>query len=304
MKYRWLDLKLGRITVLTLLIGFTFHVISAWPKSYARIVSLAPSVTEILFAIGADEKVVGVTTYCEFPPEAKLKPKVGGFTEHNLEAIAVQRPDLVMMVPNRGTKFTYEKLKQLGIELVNVPLYSLNDLVKSYELIGEKVGERERAHELQTQLLEAIDRVRAESAARPRKRVVFVNWHTPLIVPAPGTLEGDIIQLVGGENIVKDASQHYPKLGIEFLFASDPDLIIDTSSHGEEVDRETFKEVVRGFWSKYRELRAVKSSEIYVFRRDVYSVPGPRTVRFIEAMNALFDPATEPENEYYERVWI
>ena len=283
---------------------FLICIPGGFAKSYERIVSLAPSVTEILFAIGADNRLVGVTTYCDFPAEAKQKPKVGGFTEHSLEAIAAQRPDLVMMVPNRGTKFTYEKLKQLGIETSVVPLYSLNDLVRSYDVIGEKVGNAEQARKLQTQLVETIDQARKESAARQPRRVAFVNWHTPLIVPAPGTLEGDVIELVGGENIVKNGSQHYPKLGVEFLFASDPDLIIDTSSHGEDVDREVFKKVVREFWSKYKELRAVKSGDIYVFRRDVYSVPGPRTVRFIEAMNALFDPATKPENEYYERVRI
>ena len=275
---------------------------SAFSKSYERIISLAPSITEILFAIGAGDRVVGVTTHCDYPEEAKLKPKVGGFLEQNIEAIVAQKPDLVMIAPNRGTKFTNEKLKQLGIETLIVPFYSLDDLVKSFELIGEKVGNWDRAKVLQAEVIQAINEVRARSVNRLRRKAVFITWQTPLIIPAGGTLEGDVMELSGGDNIAKDSPLHYPKFSIEAIFERDPDLIIDASSHGRQMSLEERKEMVRKFWSQYSSLRAVRSGEVYVFKTDVYSVPSPRTVRFIKAMGALFDPETKPENEFYERV--
>lgn len=271
-------------------------------KTYERIVSLAPSVTEILFAVGAGDRVVGVTTYCDVPDEAKLKPKVGGYTEHNLEAIVSQRPDLVILTPNRGSKFTYEKLKQLGLETVSVPFYSLNDLINAFEFIGEKTGQVNEANAIKNQLLEVVNQIREQSSAHPHRKVAFVSWRTPLVAPGKGTLENDIIELAGGSGITAGRSLHYPKLSIEAFFAQDPDLIIDAASHGQDIRFAVQKEAVKKFWSQYPELRAVKSNQVYLFKENVYSVPGPRTVRFVKAMKAILDPATPPENEYYERI--
>ncbi|MBI4368151.1 MAG: cobalamin-binding protein [Candidatus Omnitrophica bacterium] len=270
--------------------------------SYERIVSLAPSVTEILFALGAGDRVVGVTTYCDYPDEAKTKPKVGGYTEHNLEAIVSQRPDLVILTPNRGSKFTYEKLKQLGLEMMVVPFYSLDDLINSFELIGEKTGNVEPAKAIKYQLLEVVNRIREKSLGRPHQKVAFVSWRTPLVVPGRGTLENDVIGLAGGSGITSGRSLHYPKLSVEAFFAQDPDLIIDAASHGRDISLTEQKELVKKFWSQYPELRAVKSNQVYLFKENVYSVPGPRTVRLVRAMDAILDPETSPENEYYERI--
>ena len=294
-------MKRSLISFCLILSVFSF-IPSGFTKSYERIVSLSPSTTEILFAIGAGDRVVGVTTYCDYPEEAKTRPKVGGFTDHSLEAIVLQKPDLVVITPNRGTKFTYGKLKQIEIESLVIPFYSLNDLVHSFDLIGEKTGTLEKAKKIQAELLEVIDRVRSRSAHRPKRKVAFVSWHTPLILPAKGTLEGDIIELAGGDNMAKDSPLHYPKFGIEAFFDRDPDLIIDASRMGKEMSLKEQKAMVKEFWGQYPELRAVKSGEVYIFKENVYSAPGPRTYRFIEAMAALLDPETKPVNEFYERV--
>ncbi len=293
---------LRKIFILIFAAIFLFNPSFLWAKSYERIVSLAPSITEILFAIGAGNRVVGVTTFCDYPEQAKSKPKVGGFTDQNIEAIVFQKPDLVIITPNSGTKFTYEKLKQIGIETLVVPFYSLKDLIQSFELIGQKTGNVLEAKKIETQLSEIINQVRAQSISRPPKKVAFISWHTPLILAARGTLEGDIVELSGGTNIAQDSPLHYPKFNIEALFARDPDLIIDTSRMGKKMSLEKQKEWAKKFWSQYSELRAVKTGQVYIFKGDVYCAPGPRTVRFIQAVNAILDPNTKPNNEFYERI--
>ena len=281
---------------------FLSTVTVGFAKSYERIVSLAPSITEILFTIGAGDRIVGVTTYCDYPEEAKTKPKVGGFTDQNIEAIVLQKPDLVILTPNRGTKFTYEKLKQINIETLVVPFYSLDDLLKSFELISQKAGNILEAKKIQAQLLETINQVRNQSVSRPKKKVAFVSWHTPLILAAGGTLEGNVVELTGGMNIAQDSPLHYPKFNIEALFTRDPDLIIDTSRMGRKMDFESQKEMVKKFWGQYSELHAVKTGHVYMFKGNVYCAPGPRTVRMIQAVNAILDPSTKPQNEFYERI--
>ncbi len=291
-----------KIFIFIFVVSFFFSPSFLCAKSYERIVSLSPSITEILFALGAGNQVVGVTTYCEYPPEAKAKPKVGGFTNQNLEAIIHQKPDLVILNPNSGTKFTYERLKQIGIEALVVPLYSWNDLLETIKQIGEAVGHPKETEELRNQFLKISKQIRIRSVNRPRKKVVLVNWHSPIIAAAGGTIEGNLIKLAGGENIIASGPLHYIQLSAEALFAQDPDLIIDASRMGKKTSFEQQREMVKKFWHQYSELRAVKSGEVYVFKDDVYSVPGPRTIQLMKAIDAILDPTTNAKNEFYERI--
>lgn len=277
---------------------------SGFSKTYQRIISLAPAVTEILFKIGAGDQIVGVTTYCIYPEEAKTKPKVGGFTEQSIEAIVAQKPDLVVLTPNRGTKFTYEKLNQIGIESLVLPLERLDDIVRSFQTVGEKTGHVSEALNARRQLVEAIEKVRAHSAGRPKRKVAFVTWRSPLMVPGRDTFENDVIELAGGENIANDSSLNYPKLGIESFLARDPDLIVEASNFADAVPFEAQKETVRQFWRQYPDLRAVKTGQIYVLKGDPYSVPGPRTAQFLEVMDAILNPQPEPTGQFYERIQI
>ncbi len=273
-------------------------------KSYKRIVSLAPSVTEILFKIGAGDKIVGVTTFCIYPEEAKSKPKVGGFTEQSIEAIVAQRPDLVIMNPNRGTKFTYEKLNQIGIETLVLPLARLGDIVESFQAVGEKTGHISEAQKARDELVAAIEKVRAHGAGRPKRKVALISWRSPLMLPGPDTFENDVIELAGGDNIAKDSPLSYPKFGMEAFLARDPDVIVEASNYAGKIPFEAQKEMVRQFWHQYPGLRAVKNGQIYVLKRDPYSVPGPRTVQFLEVMDAILDPQSKPDSPFYERIDI
>lgn len=270
----------------------------------SRIVSLAPSVTEMLFAMGLGEKIVGVTTYCIYPEEAREKPKVGGFTDHSVEAIIQQNPDLVIMSPNRGTKFTHEELKQMGVHMLVVPLYGLDDLVNGFDLIGAKTGHEEIAGEIRAEFEDTIEKVKTDAAGRPPRTVAFVNWQTPLMIAGHGTLEGDIVELAGGKNIAEVSANRYPKWSIEAFFGADPDIIIDASSHGRWDDMNDRRNNSEKFWKQYSSLRAVREGRIYLFKKNVYSVPGPRTLLLIRGVNEIMASGDKTEGEYFERVQL
>jgi iron complex transport system substrate-binding protein len=271
-------------------------------KTFERIVSLAPSVTEVLFAIGAGERVVAVTNYCVFPEKAKSLPKVGAFTDHNMEAILLEKPDLVVLTHNRGSKFTYEKLKDAGIETLAVSFYSLPDLIDSFRMIGEKTGNLPQAEKWKSDFEAIVKDVRARHKNQPKRKVAFVTWHFPLIVPGRGTYENDILELAGTRNIAADSDVRYPQLGIEAFLSRDPEMIIDASRHSTKMSFATYCEEVKKFWAQYPHLRAVKSGEVYVFKEDIYSVPGPRTIQLIRAIDQIMGREALKAGDLYERI--
>ncbi len=244
----------------------------------ARIVSLSPSTTEILYALGAGDQVAGVTTYCVTPPEARLKPKVGGFTNHNLEAIAALKPDLVVLTPNGGSRLTYERLKSAGIPALSVSFYGLSDLEKSFELLGHASGHDEKAAALRTELQTTLEAVKQAAPSGISLRAAYVTWRAPLILAGAGTMEEEIMLFSGAKNSVKESSVRYPRWSEEAFLSSDPDVIFDASAYERDGDPEKEKKAAHDFWVRYKTLRAVRERHVYLIRREFLPVPGPRTV--------------------------
>ncbi len=259
----------------------------------ARIVSLSPSTTEILYALGAGDQVAGVTTYCVTPPEARLKPKAGGFTNHNLEVIAALKPDLVVLTPNGGSRLTYERLKSAGIPALSVSFYSLEDLAKSFELLGLASGHKEKAEALRADLQAALEKVR-QSAPSGAMRAAYVTWRAPLILAGKGTMEEEMILLSGAKNSVKESVVRYPRWSEEAFLAADPDVIFDASAFEREGDHEKETKAARDFWAGYKTLRAVREGRVYLIRREFLPVPGPRTVMQIQAIAAVLKNPDAP----------
>jgi len=271
---------------------------------YQRIVSLAPSVTEILFAVGAGDQVVGVTKYCDRPEEAKSLPKVGGFTDHSLEAIVALKPDLVVMTPNRGTKFTHENLNQIGIESLVLPLYSLEDLDQTLKTAGEKTGNEEGAAKIRQQLNQMKESIREDKEAVSNLRVAFVSWRSPFLLAGNLSLEGSMLEWIGVENIANDSKVRYPRWDIEVLFEKDPDVIIDAESHLRGETLEIRKEQTREFWKRYSGLRAVKEGRVYLVLNTSLPVPGPRSVEFMKLLHKIIHTLPETDSDEYARVQI
>jgi iron complex transport system substrate-binding protein len=264
--------------LLTLLLALTPH----------RIISVAPSITEILFALGAGDQVVGVTTYCRYPEAAKVKPKIGGYTTPSVEAIFALRPDLVVMTKTRPD--VAQKLQHAGIGVLEVQPENLAGIYESIQLISEKIGAPARGRTL----IQSIQKDLQVAAAGPiigtKPRVLFIVGRTPgtvldLSVAGRGSYLSELIGLAGAENVFADASLPYPQVSMEEVIQRNPDVIIDMG-HSEMLS-EAQKQNVRQLWKRYSFLKAVQHNRVFPISADYFVTPGPRVVEAVRDIRKL-----------------
>ncbi|MGH9218708.1 MAG: ABC transporter substrate-binding protein [Vicinamibacterales bacterium] len=245
-----------------------------------RIVSLAPSVTESLFAIGAGDRVIGVTSYCVFPRHVASLPKVGGYLTPSYEALAALSPDLVVVLPEH--RDIEGHLRALGLPLFHVDHRSLDGIVDGLQALGSRCGVDRTAAAAVRELRDLLLRVRqsAPPGARPRVLVCFGRSADlrQVHAAAPGTVHDDLLRSAGGQNVLIGSGVAYPTLSVESLIRLDPDVIIEFAPGGRD------REALRRQWSALNTLRAVKTERVSVFTDDFLSVPGPRFVRFVETL--------------------
>lgn len=259
------------------------------PTSPGRIVSLAPKNTELLFALGAGDRLVGVTTYCNHPPEASERPKVGGFTSSsiNLERVLGLRPDLVLCVGDLHRP-TIEQLELLHVPVLALGAESLRALLDELELLG-LVLERESASErLRASMQRRVEQIRGrlhDLPAEQRLKVFYQVWEDPLTAAGPASYLGELIELAGGENIVSAADAPYLRISEEELLVRNPDVIIAPSMGASRIDREQL--LRRPAW---RNLRAVQTGRVYVLDGDLVSRCGPRIIDALEKVACLLYP--------------
>ena len=243
-----------------------------------RIVSAAPSLTETLFALGAGDQIVGDTIYCNYPEAAKAKPKIGGYTTPDIEAILATRPDLVFMM-KKGRPDIAQKLRGTGIDVVELQPESLAGIYEEIQTIAMKIGVPEKGRAL----IQSIDKEVHAGAARPggskKPTVLFVVGRTPgtvsdLIAAGRGGYLNELIEFAGGANIFADAAVPYPNVSMEDVIHRDPDVIIDMG-HNEMVT-ERQKQAVKQLWQKYSFLKAVKRGTVFPVSADYFVTPGPR----------------------------
>lgn len=253
-----------------------------------RIVSTAPSITEILYALGIGDRVVGVSDFCDYPPEASKKPKVGGVVNPNVEAIIALEPDLVFGLPNAAHENLYRSLRQIGIKMRAMPNDTIEDLYAMIRTIGKETGTSEQAEamveRLQTKFLEINEKV----AGQPKQKVMFVVGVDPLFVAGKGTFINELIGIAGGENIAGDSLTKYPQLGIEEVVSKAPDVILYTSLNFELTGEQ--KDQAKKIWSAYSSIPAVKNGRICGLVADLVTLPGPRLEIGIEEMARSIHP--------------
>ncbi len=252
----------------------------------SRIISLSPSNTEILFAIGAGDRVVGVTSFCDYPSEAKTKEIIGGYTNPNLERIVSLRPDLVLAAKG-NPKTVVAKLRNLGIPVFAVDSRGVRDLIGDIRRIGSLVGERERADSLCSGLMRRIDRITDKTSAIPperRPRVFWGGWKTPIFTAGPGSFVHELIEMAGGGNIAGDSKVPWPNFSLEAVIERDPEIII--------VGEMTPGNPLRLFESAegWKEVSAVKQGRIYYIDPNILTRPGPRLVDALELMAKIIHP--------------
>ena len=253
-----------------------------------RIVSVAPSITEILFALGAGDQVVGVTTYCKYPEAAKAKPKIGGYTTPNLEAILAMRPDQVIMMKNRPD--VAQKLRQTGIDVLELQPENLAGVNEAIRAIANKIGEPARGRSLIQSIEKQLQEVAARPPRGPKPRVLFFVGRTPgavsdLIAVGQGSYLSELIGLAGAENALADAVVPYPQVNMEEVIHRNPDIIIDMG-HNEMVT-ESQKQAVKQLWKKYPFLNAVQHDAVFPISADYFVTPGPRVVQAVRDIRKM-----------------
>jgi iron complex transport system substrate-binding protein len=259
-------------------------------KAPERIVSLSPKNTEILFALGAGEHVVGATTYCTYPPAAARLEKVGGFSSKslNLERIVSLKPDLILAAGKVHAPIV-DELQRLGLTVFSLTGDTFSEFRAETEILGQLTGKETEAMSLVKSLNERIDRVRKRALAIPneeRVSVVYVVWKDPLTVAAPSSYLGEMIELCAGKNIAEDNVASFPKISLELLLARDPQVIVSSSNHAGILSKESLRAAAG--WS---ELQAVRDDRVYLLDGDLVSRCGPRFVDALERMAHAIYPA-------------
>lgn len=253
-----------------------------------RIVSLAPSNTEILFALGLGDKVVGDTEYCNYPEAAKTKPKVGGFSTVDVEKVVSLRPDLVLATQIHD-KTTIPALENLGITVVALSPHSLNEVLDNIKLVGKITGQDKEAAELIKNLsgrIEAIVDKTQKLPANQRPRVFYVTWHDPLWTAGTGTLTNDVINQAGGQNIASDITGD-KTIDLETVINRDPEIIVASvgMGTGEDLPWQYIKSE-----SRLKNTQALLNGRVYKIDGDLIDRPGPRVVEALEQMAQFIHP--------------
>jgi iron complex transport system substrate-binding protein len=242
-----------------------------------RIISLAPNTTEILFAIGLGDRVVGVTSFCDYPKEATKKSKIGGMSNPSLEAVVSLKPDIVVMTTDGNQKEFEERLRSLKIKTYVFKVRRLSELPQGIRDIGLALGVRERANALASEIETTVNKLRNSPPPTKKNKVLFIIWPEPLIVAGRGTAIDDTITLLGYENIASKAKVPYPKYSIEEIIHQAPDLIFIGKGHA------NMEEVSKGLLRRIARVPAVKNRAVFYIGDSLYRL-GPRIVKGIKEM--------------------
>lgn len=243
-----------------------------------RIISLAPNVTEVFFALNLGDRVVGVTAYCDFPEAAKAKEKIGDTLNPNLERIISLKPDLVVVSTASQLENLTRKLDQLAIPVYVTNPRSVREVVASIRNLGEVTGAVGRAAEIADEMERRINAVERRVEGLPKPRVLYVLQTGPLITAGRNTFINDLIVLAGGASISGDEAFDYPQFSRETVVARAPEVIVAPSSHGTELVKES------DLWRDFPTTPAIRSNRIVWVNPDLVDRPGPRIVEGLEKL--------------------
>src|SRR5262245_22246855 len=256
----------------------------AAPARPVRVVSLAPSLTEIAYAVGAGDRLVAVTDNCDFPPEVAGKPRIGGIYNPNFEAILTARPDLVLATTEGNREEHLKRLEALGLALYIVKPTDLPSVFDAIGRVGRVLGQFAETEQLLAALRRDAETVtRAVEGAR-RPRVLYVVWGSPLIVPGRDTLLTDLIRRAGGESVSGTEPQEYPRFSMEEALARQPERIV-LGGHG----RRSVEEHLR-LWPQLRLLTATREGRVGVVDGDLTHRSGPRVIEALRELARLIHP--------------
>jgi iron complex transport system substrate-binding protein len=248
------------------------------PAAPQRIISLAPNLTEILFALGLGDRVVGVTRYCDFPQAAKEKEQIGDTLRPDLERIIALKPDLVLITTSSQLESLNRQLDRMSIPAFVTNPRTVRDVVASIKKLGAVTGVPAKGDEIASDMERRIEETERRAQSRPKVRVFYVLQVNPLITAGRNTFINDLIQLAGGVSISGDESTDYPQYSRETVIARAPEIIVAPGVHGTELV--SVKDLQRDFATT----PAIRANRIVRVNPDWVDRPGPRIVDGLEQL--------------------
>jgi len=288
------DFKNLSLILLIYLVFFGEFIYAASRPNYERIVSLAPSITETIYALGADEKIVGVTKFCDFPPEAKQKPQVGGLFDVNYELVYSLNPDLVLIQINYGEQKT--TLEKMGIKVVEVETRSVQGILESIRLLGELLERQEKAQRIIDEIESKIRTIK-EKMRDPKKPRVLITFLRPVgeghinevYIAGNHTFYDDLLRIIGAENAYHGSELiTSPIISTEGILNLDPDVIIEVMAELQGMD-DKIKQAQKD-WDSLPQLKAYQTQRIHVLNQSYIGIPGPRLTQTLDTLARLIHP--------------
>ncbi|MBN1795784.1 MAG: ABC transporter substrate-binding protein [Sedimentisphaerales bacterium] len=260
-------------------------------KTPQRIVSLAPNITEILFALGLDGQIVAVSNNCDYPPSAADKPKIGTFFNPGTEAIVSYKPDLVITLWFKEQKTVADSLSRLGINVVTVKLEEIDELTGAIIKIGKAAGRQNKAEDLAKTISSEIQKTSRKYQDMDKPKVLWLVQNEPIRVAGRKTFINEIIELAGGQNAAGPTPMQYPQLGSENLLTCGAEVIIHSAMNKNNMEQE--RQTARQIWKKFPDLPAVKNNRIYVIDPDTTLRLGPRLPQGLKLIAELIHSDTQ-----------
>ena len=263
---------------------FGMAPVPAAAESPQRIISLSPATTEILFALGLGDRIVGVTSFCDHPEEAKSKARIGGMSNPSLEAIVALTPDLVVLTTDGNPQEAEERLRRLGIATYVWRERTLAELSNGIRRLGAALQAARQGEQLAREIESSLKKYRAagksQRAEKAQKKVLFIVWPEPLLVAGPGSAIADALDLLGLQNIAARAPTSYPRYSIEEVIREAPEVLYIGKGSG--MDMQSVSDDVL---KKLASVPAVKNGRVCYVGDGLYRL-APRVIEGIEELAA------------------
>ncbi len=255
------------------------------PDNPVRVVSLAPSITEIVFALGEGDRLKGVTQHCDFPADAQSLPKIGSYVHLDLERIVALKPDLCIGVRDGNPGNVVAELESLGIPVYTVAPRNLDTAVDTVLEVGQLLNAATKAQRLANEMRARIERVKARVAGtQGHPRVFFEIGTAPIVSAGTNTVINELIVAAGGQNVA-EGPVTYPRFSMEQVLALQPEVIIITS-----MTKEPDLEQEGAEWRQYEGLPAVQNNRIFIVDGDLFNRPTPRIIKGLETLAGIIHP--------------
>jgi len=255
------------------------------PEQVERVVSLAPSITELVYALDRGDTIKGTAQFSDHPPKAADLPRVGPYSRPDLERILSLAPDLVLAIRDGNPRHTIERLESLNIPVFAVDSGNIQEIMQSIQALGEVLGAMDKADELVRDMRERMDHVQKQAAKKDsRPAILFQVDSDPVIGAGNSTFIHEMIHLAGGTNVLADM-ERYPRLGWEDILRMDPEVVIIASMAGGRSSEKLLQS-----WHRWPQLRAVQNSRVHVVDADIFERPTHRLMEGLDRLAQIIHP--------------